>query len=233
MKLPVPSVPDLVRLKGDTRDAIAIALRDFYAANGAPFNYISGTRGIKFGYKGLHDLKQLVASAAAENTAQGRKSNKEIISGAAPLAFNRNTSVFDLPRRQFTFGREYLASYRIPFFFVEGGLVKLYYLQPRKGAGLTYDQLCMMATIHKRYLLYTEFYGQPCDVEYVDVSAMPGDKERTVRQYSLADLHLWTDEKLADRLTLIAEALDQVQNDDTVPERRRRPPKPAADMPLF
>ena len=46
-----------------------------------------------------------------------------------------------------------------PFFFVEAGLIKVFYLQPRKNAGLEFDELCMVATIMKRFPLDTGFMG--------------------------------------------------------------------------
>ena len=231
--LPIPSVPDLARASGETFNDLVSWFLAFYDTDSAPFNYLSGTRAIKTGYRGLHVLDQLVAGCGCEKTAQGLKSNSEIVRLAAPLSFGRATQVFDLPRRQFQFGRDLRAGYRIPFFFVENKTVKLYYLQPRKGANLTYDQLCMVATIHKRYLLDTEFFGQPADVEYVDVSANPVTKLRAVEQYTLATLNLWSDKRLGDRLTLIAEALEYVRSSDLVRPRKRVARRPDAGMPLF
>jgi hypothetical protein len=91
----------------------------------------------------------------------------------------------------------------------------------------------MVATIHKKYLLDTEFFGQNTDIEYVDVSANPATNEREVHRYSLSDFELWPQNQLADRLTLIAEALDYIRTNDLV-RRPKRSARPASlDMPLF
>ncbi len=158
-QLPIPAIPDLARAKGETRDELILWFIEYYNTDGARFNYLSGTRAVKLAYKGFHTIGPLVDACAKEKTTQGRKSNSEIVQLAAPLSFGRRTQVFDLPRRKFQFGRDLHAGYRIPFFFVEDRTVKLYYLQPRKSCNLTYDELCMVATIHKKYLLDTEFFG--------------------------------------------------------------------------
>ena len=233
MNLPTPPVPELARLKGQTKDELISSLVKYYNTDSAPFNYRSGTRSIKASYRGLHSLKVLLAGCEKEPTEQGRKSNLEIVEYAAPLAFGRKTQVFDLPRRQFAFGRNLSSPYRVPFFFVENKIVKLYYIQPSKGCGLTYDELCMVATIFKRYLLDSEFFDQPTDVEFVDLSAARGTKVRCLRDYSLSELQLWSDERLANRLTLIADALDFVKASDLVRPRRRHLAPISPDMPLF
>jgi hypothetical protein len=232
MTLVTPPVPDLACVEGETVEQVIEWLTHYYEDDGCPWNYRTGTRAIRAAYKGLHQLDLLSASCAQEKTKQGRISNGEIIGLAAPIAFGRSTQVFDLPARQFAFGRTRRAAYRIPFFFVERGIVKLYYVQPRKQHGPTFDSLGMVAKIHKKYLLDTEFYGQASDVEYVSLGAEEKNGPRVVRRYSLANLKLWSNERLTDRLTLIAEALDRIEERGIV-QSRRRPAQPEPEMPLF
>jgi hypothetical protein len=230
--LVTPPVPDLACVQGETVEQAVEWLTHYYEDDGCPWNYRIGTRAIKAGYRGLHRLDLLTASCAQEKTKQGRISNAEIIRLAAPIAFGRSTQVFDLPARQFAFGRTRQAAYRIPFFFVEGGIVKLYFIQPRKHHGATLDQLGMIGKIHKKYLLDTEFFGQTSDVEYVNLGAEEKKGPRVVRYYSLDSLNLWSDERLEDRLTLIAEALDKIEERGIL-QSRRRPARPEPEMPLF
>ena len=141
--------------------------------------------------------------------------------------------MFDLPRQQFPFGRDNRAGYRIPFFFVEDSTVKLYHLQPRKSAAVTFDQMGMVATIFKRFILDTEFYGQKVNVEIVDLAEDKTSHAREVNRYTLDDFELWSEERLQDRLTLIAESLDRVWSSGTIKLRDRRGRRPDPDMPLF
>lgn len=233
MSLPIPPVPELARATGTTRDELISYFLAYYDSDTVPWNYRTGTRAIKYGYRGLHQIDPLIAGCSSEKTIQGRKSNEEIIRLAAPVSFGRSTQVFDLPRRQFAFGRGLFSGYRVPFFFVEDRTIKLYFLQPRKNYGLTRDQLGMVATIHKYYLLETEFFGQKVDVEYVDLGADPITKVRGLRRYALDSLELWQEERLADRLSLVAEALEYVRTSGLVRPKRRPVRRPEPDMPLF
>jgi hypothetical protein len=233
LKYPVPPVPELARAAGGTVEEMFGWWLTYYDRDPAPFNYVRGTKIIRASYGGLHNLPLLLAGCAAEKIEQSRKSNSEIVALAAPLAFDRQTQVFDLPRRRFPFGRNLQAAYRIPFFFVENGAVKLYHLQPRKSASVSFEQMSMVATIYKRFILDTEFYGQSVDVEIVDLAGDPDTKARAVHRYALNDLELWSEQQLQDRLTLIAESLDRVWNSGLIKPRDRKGRRPDPDMPLF
>jgi hypothetical protein len=233
MILPTPPVPDLARVPGESVVEAERWLIDYYNRDGAPFNYRRGTRSIRAAYKGMHNITQLKAACEEERTPAGKSSNRDVVSLAAPLAFDRVTQVFDLTPRRFRFGHDLSAAYRIPFFFVENGIIHVYYLQPRKGSGLAFDELCMVATIAKTYLLDTEFFGQKCNIEFVDVSAPEKGGDRILRSYKLSDMKLWSERRLADRLTLLSEALERVAASGRVERRRRAFRRPEPDMPLF
>lgn len=231
--LPTPPLPECARAQGQSVAEMGAWFVDYYNRKPIPWNYRAGTRSVRASYKGLHNLHSLLDGCSKEKNAIGRASNTDIVRLAAPLAFGRTIQVVDLSRRRFPFGRERQAAYRIPFLFIENGIVKIYYLQPRKYAGLNIEEFGMLATIVKRYLLDTEFYGLPSDVEFVDLSAPDEGAPRGVRQFGLSQLKLWSDKRLEDRLSLIAEALDWAAASGRVEKRRRITRQPEVDMPLF
>lgn len=232
-RLPVPPITDLARVEGASATEATAWLINYYNAPDIPWNYVRGTRCVRQAYKGLHHLPSLLAGCQAEKNRIGRQQNTDVVTLAAPVAFDRATMVFDLQRQKFPFGRDLRAAYRIPFFFVEDNAVKLYFLQPRKSAALTFDQLCMVATIHKRFLLDREFYGQKSDLEYVDVSINRETKERTLTRYTLNELEMWSEKRLADHLTMVAEAYEVVRALGTTSKSGRPGRRPDPDMPLF
>jgi hypothetical protein len=233
INVPVPPVPDLARIRGRTVDEMVAWLVGYYDTPSIPWNYRAAALAVKIAYKGMHEISPLVQASKQVKNKIGQKANNDVISLAAPLAFERQTQVFDLSPRKFRFGSNLESPYRIPFFFIENRIVHLYFLQPRKNEGPDIEQLGMVATIHKRYLLDVEFYGLPSDVEHVDLSAPTKDDGREVRTYNLADLELWTPGRLEDRLTMIAEALRIISEKELVQPKRRIAVRPDPEMPMF
>lgn len=231
--IPTPPLPDIARARGDTVPEMGEWFVEYFNMRPIPWNYRRSPRIIKQAYKGLHSLPPLIAGCMDEKNTTGRSSNMEVVNLTAPLAFGRKTQVFDLTPRRFHFGRDRSAAYRVPFFFVENGVIKVYLLQPRKGAGLDLNEFGMVATAMKKYLLDVEFYGQKIDIEFVDVSCPEPKAARLVQRYTLSDLKLWSEKRLSDRLTLISQALDWAAESGRIEKRRRIARRPEPEMPLF
>lgn len=225
------SVPEIVRIP---TTSLEVAIQHIVAELGGSsggFNYIDATKRIKVAYKGLHKLNDLARVTLKQGASVGQKFNIDVVKLAAPIAFGRQTNVFDLHSRRFHYGDERDASYRVPFFFTEQGVVKLYYLQPRKSAFLTLEHVSLYASIAKKFLLDTEFYGEKTDIEIVDVAERANGQGRVIKTFAFANLEIWTDHKISTHLKVVREALDYIEAENLV--RRHRRPLKDRDLPLF
>ena len=227
-----PPLTEVLRADTTNVETAVASLLEFYnPASDARFNYLRSVKTVRVAYQGLHRIDQLLAAPASVQAKVGFKPNQDVISIVCPLAFGRTTQVFDLGGRKFPFGRDRFASYRIPFFFTEGGVVKLYFLQYRKGFFLPRNVYEGMMLVHKKYLLEQEFYGDKYDVEYVDCSADEDSGLRVLKTYSSSNLQPWTDERLQDQLEIVAAAMDAIEA-RALKVKRVRPLRDSA-LPLF
>lgn len=232
--IPLTNPPLIEVLRADTTN-VQTAMRsllEFYnPVDGGKFNYLRAVKAVRKAYKGLHRIDQLLAAPLSIQERVGYKPNQDVIALASPLAFSRKTQVFDLKGRRFPFARERFATYRIPFFFTESGVVKLYFLQYRKAFFVSKDVYCGMLSVHRKFLLEQEFYGETCDVEYVDCSSDEEGGSRNRKVYSSQDLEIWSNERLADQLGVVASAMDEIERRELKVKRLR--PLRDVELPLF
>lgn len=232
--IPLTNPPLAEVIRADTTNvntAIASLLEFYNPPFDGKFNYLRAVKTVMRAYKGLHRLDLLGASLPSLQKRPGFKANQDVISLACPEAFGRSTQVFDLKGRKFSFGRERYATYRIPFFFVENQIVKIYFLQYRKAYNLTHDDFAGIYTVHKRFILDQEFFDYPVDVEYVDCAAEEEKGPRVLRKYDSSKFELWSDDRLNDHLSVVASAMDEIEKREIKVKRIR--PLRDTELPLF
>ncbi|TPN46989.1 MULTISPECIES: hypothetical protein [unclassified Mesorhizobium] len=232
--IPLTNPPLVEVLRADTtsvQTAVRSLLEFYNPIDGGKFNYLRAVKAVRKAYKGFHQIDQLLAAPLSTKERVGYKPNQDVIALASPLAFNRRTQVFDLTGRRFPFARDRFATFRIPFFFTESGVVKLYFLQYRKSFFLSKDVYCGMFSVHRKFLLEQEFYGETCDVEYVDCSSDEDGGSRNRKVYSSQNLEMWSDERLTDQLGVVASAMDEIERRQLKVKRIR--PLRDVELPLF
>ncbi|TYC64922.1 hypothetical protein FMN63_20960 [Stappia sp. BW2] len=232
-RLYTPSLPELFRVDATSVETAELHLTSIYLDSTGKFNYLNASKILQSAYKGFHDIEQLVAGCEKAGSKVGRKPNAEVVRLAAPEAFGRKAQVFQLPKRSFHFGKDRAAPFRVPFFFVENEVIKICFLQPRKNGGLNLEQCGGLFTVLKKHLLDQEFYGEKTDIEYIDVSAPNKKEARKKTVYSLNDISLWNDEKLSNHLTIISQALENLEKAGLAEEIKPRRPFKDPDLPLF
>ncbi|MEM9279420.1 MAG: hypothetical protein AAGA76_12665, partial [Pseudomonadota bacterium] len=209
-----PNVIEIIRTDTSTVESAIAHLIEALKSSGVTWNYLDGTKRIKSAYKGLHSINTLTAISESKLKRPGQVHNIELVKLVAPLAFGRKTQVFDLSPRHFQYADNRSAAYRLPFFFSEDGVVKAFGLQFRKNGRLSNEQIAGYASIVKRFLLETEFYDMPADIEFIDCGVPAGSEDRVATKYSLIDLDLWTDEKIQSHMEVVVEALRFIEDNE-------------------
>lgn len=216
-----PSLPEIVRVDTSNLNSAVSHLVSFLTPGGGGFNYLDATNAVLAAYRGLHDIRSLTASTPEYAAKFGRSFNVDVIKLTAPIAFGRHTRVFQLSRRKLPYGGGRLASYRIPFFFAEGGVINAYFLQPRKNTHFTPRQFGLLASVIERNLLENEFYGQKYGIEIVDASRKQDEEARSLQRYSLADLPKWSNGDIERHFQMVDQALSVVENEKLITKIRR------------
>ena len=89
----------------------------------------------------------------------------------------------------------------------------------------------LYASIAKKYLLDSEFYGEQTEIEFVEAAVRNDGKHREVQVYSFQDLEIWDDYRIARHLNTVEEALGIIEAEKLVKKKRR--PLKDSELPLF
>lgn len=226
-----PTLIEIVRANTDTVESAVAHMLIALKPSGVTWNYLDGTKRITGAYKGMHNIDAITKTTETALKRPGHSYNIEIAKLIAPLAFGRDTKVFNLSARKFYYTDKRSAAYRIPFFFTEGGVVKAFSVQLRKNGRLSKDQVSGYASIVKYFLLDTEFFDMETDIEFVDCGVQVLGGARVVTKYSIDDLKLWDKERIDDHMNIIAEALRFIEDNKMIKTYRR--PFKDPELPLF
>jgi hypothetical protein len=181
-------------------------------------------------FSGEITLSAAITGCLTRGNPLGRKWNAEVAELVWQAAQGRTFKCFDLMKRPFAIRQDLSFLVDPLFFFVESSLVKIFWLQPRRGFNPTVEGLGTLATILR--ITYTHDFDD-FDVELLDLSKPSGAKERALRTFSFGNLPLLPEHEVRLALERFARAYDLVcAMGVRRPERRPRPgidPEP----PLF
>jgi hypothetical protein len=169
-------------------------------------------------------LSAAIAGCLKGGNPLGRKSNAEVAKLIWEAAQRRKFKCFDLLKRPFSIRQDLSFSVDPLFFFVEKYMIKIFWLQPRRGFNPTIEGLGTLATIVR--MTYRDDFDDfdDFDVEFLDLSRPDGAKERIPRTYGFRDLPMLEDSEVRLAMERFAQAYDRVCAMGVQrPERRPRP----------
>jgi len=153
-KLVTPPVPDLSCVKGETVHEQSM-LTHYYETTAARelSNWNKVNQG---GSRGSPARPPALPNVRGKERTRAESPKARLFGWPLRWPFGRSTQVFDLPTRQFAFGRTDVQHTAFHFSSWRIELVKLYYIQPpRTRANLRSTRNGRQ--IHKKYLLETNF----------------------------------------------------------------------------
>jgi hypothetical protein len=228
--LRVPGPQDVVRLLRPTVGEIVQVLTLYYEQQPG-WSYGPARAMAEPVYSGELSLRAATEGCLTRGNPVGRRSNAEVANHIWAAAQGRNFHCHALAPRPFVI-RSDLSIWVDPrFFFVEGGQVKIFWLQPRRRFSPTTEGLGTLATMI-RTVFADDF--ENFDLELLDLSVPDGEKERARRIYRFAALPSLSEDVVTAALQRFAEAYDKVREMGvTRPARRPRRPDDHAGEPLF
>lgn len=149
---------------------------------------------------------QFLSACMSSRNAKGRIQNAEVAGLVWDVGDRVESRVFTPEGRSFAIRADLSIRFQPDAFFIEGGRVVFFWLQPRRGFALSPYQLRIVATVLRRLYIVGDFEG--AELEILDCRAIEG--ERVATRYRLADLDEVTQEELDAYFQVFADAWDNV-----------------------
>jgi len=225
-----PMLIDIFRLTEKSELATQKNIIAYLKSKAGGFNYNRSATFTEKAYSGYRNLEALYSQCEGDGSSIAKVHNTRVLRETAPLALKRSIQTFRFPKRKYTLAPGIQSAMGPQFFFVENGVVKLLYIHARNEHRADLKDFAGLAWALKQDVLDEDFFGQPSDIEFINVDKR--GKIAKTEVYSLEDLekHLSEDPQLT--LSRFVKVFSEVREDGLAgvirrPDRR----KPSDDQP--
>lgn len=205
---PLPPSHDLVRLIRETLDETTAALLEHFRRRPNKWGYQKARILAPYALCGDVPLAALKhACDSAKMLPAGRAANWEVVEAVHRVGSGRILQCHGMDHGTLRIRKDLALRVASDFYFVEGGVAKVFWLQPRRGFALTDKQLGMFGALIRAALLKGDF--EEAGIEILDLSTPPR-RPRVVRRLCLDDLPAIGEEELVEGLQRVVDAYDAI-----------------------
>ena len=230
MKAPnLPACHDLVRFIRPTQPATKDALLGHFMRPPGFFSYEVARRVSPRAFEGELSSSALKQACDTISNAVGRKSNWEAVQAVQKSGSGRNVQCYPMHDVRLKVRKDLSIRVAVDFYFVENGRVQAFWLQPRRGYVLNFEQLGLFGALIRMTLLTGDF--EDAGLELLDISA-PDGKVRQSRTFTLDDLPYVEDRVVEEGIARVVAAYDEIVEMDidwaSIKRRPAGPDRPSA-----
>lgn len=225
MKIPpLPASHDLVRLDRSTEAETVEAVLSHLRRSRPPWNYELARKMAPAALAGELPLSALEkACKSARTTEIGRKANFEVLEAIRTHGIGRSIQCYRMADGYLKATKDVTIKIAADFYYVEDGIPKVLWLQPRRSYSLNQPQLGTFCTLLRMTLLRGDFAD--ADVEILDLSASPGTT-RAPRVMSVRELPYVSQEQADLAVARVVNAYEAIKKMELVWDGRKPPKKP-------
>jgi len=228
--LKLPALQDMARIIRPTVHETSKELVVYYEGR-PPFSYDFVRRMAKSLFSGEVSLGQVQKSCELRVHPAGRKQNSEVSELVWQAAQGRSFMCHDLSPRKFYIQKEQAIFVRPLFYFVENGVVKILWLQPRRRYGLSVNQLGILGSVIRHTFLVDDW--AEATVQILDCSCPEGGSARALQMYEIEDLPILPDDKLLAAFEILLTAYNELVQSGYQRPVRRPKEKPDSQHDFF